>query len=243
MQIQAIINQGELQQTLQGYKTEHLVTGTAQNLTVTAVRSSLTSLPQIQSPRTVEDLLYEYPFLGQQKPKDAIERQQLLQNMPLTAERVRNTVVSDSEAILAKLSPNTLKQKIVEKLTKIVRDLEEVHEIEKKHVANQVLVVSKLFSLLSTQQMKSLYQEVKGISSSHVDQEIVKQLVMEIAVMTGTNPAVMFVKELIQSEEMSPIRMGVSIATLPHYIRTPTIKLLDEIFELIKSPAVTKYHM
>jgi len=243
MQIQAIVNQGEVYQNLMGFKTEQLVTGTIQYLKIRDIKSSLTPLPQIQSPRTVEDLLYEYPVMGHQKPRNAMERKQLLQNMPLTAERVQNTIVSDSEAILAKMSPNTLKQKIVEKLTKIVQDLKEVQELEKKHVASQVLTVSKLFSLLSTEQMKSLYQQVKGISGSQEDQEVAKQLVLEIAVMTASNPAVVFVKELIQSEEMSPLRMGVSIAMLPHYIRTPTVKLLDEIFELIKSPAVTKYQV
>merc|ERR1719312_1629280 len=161
----------------------------------------------------------------------------------LTADRVKHTIVSDSETIISKISPNALKQRIVQRINKVVVDLKEVERFEKKHVANQVLTISKLFSLLSTEDMKSLYQEVKSQRSNEEEREIARQLIVEVAVMTGTNPSIMFVKHLIESQEMSPVRMGVSIAMLPHYIRTPTVKLLNEIFELVKSPAVTKYEV
>ena len=151
MEIVAIYNQGELHQSLQAYRTENVVTGVMQYLKIKEIRTSQTQLPQIQSPRTVEDLLYEYSIMGQQKPKDSQERKQLLQNMPLTAERIRNTIVSDSEAVMSKIAPNALKQRIVQKIQEVVTHLKEVQEFGKKHVANQVLTISKLFSLLSTE--------------------------------------------------------------------------------------------
>merc|ERR1712033_146927 len=70
-----------------------------------------------------------------------------------------------------------------------------------------------------------------------------EQLVLEIAVISGTNPAIMFVKEMIVSEKISPLRIGTIITTLPHYILTPTVKLLDEIFEIIKSPVITRHEV
>merc|ERR1719193_928660 len=45
---------------------------------------------------------------------------------------------------------------------------------------------------------------------------------------------------MIVSEKISPLRIGTIITSLPHYILTPTVKLLDEIFEIIKSPVVTR---
>jgi len=242
LEVKAILNQGELQQSLLSFDTENVVTGTMQTLIVREIKSSMTSLPQIQSPRTVEDLFYEYPIMGHKKPRNSMERKEMLQNLPLTADRVKDTIISDSESIIAKMSPNTLKHKIVEKITKIVRDLKEEQGLEKEYIAHEVLTVTKLFSLLSTQQMKSLYHEVKSVFSTEGEKEIAEQLIIEVGIMSGTNPAVMFVKEMIESEEMSPLRIGTAIITLPHYVKTPTVKVLDELFELIKSPAITRHH-
>merc|ERR1712168_127568 len=71
--------------------------------------------------------------------------------------------------------------------------------------------------------------------------ETIEQLVLEVTVISGTNPAIMFVKEMIMSEKISPLRIGTIIASLPHYIETPTVKLLDELFEIIKSSVVTRH--
>ena len=61
MEIQLILAEGELQQDLLAFNTESVVTGTRQVLKLESSRSSSTSTPHIQSPRTLEDLLYEYP--------------------------------------------------------------------------------------------------------------------------------------------------------------------------------------
>merc|ERR1712126_209134 len=73
--------------------------------------------------------------------------------------------------------------------------------------------------------------------------ETMQQIVLEMIIISGTNPSIMFIKEMILAEKISPLRIGAIIATLPHYIQTPTIKLLDEIFEIIKSPVVTRHEV
>merc|ERR1719334_2297718 len=192
LELQVIVNEGEIQESLLAYKTE--------------------------------------------------ERKDLLQNLPLTEKTVLPVIQLDEE-ILVKLSPATLKQKIVEKLTKVANDLKKVEEFEEKHVSLSVLSISKVFSLLSTEEIKSLYSEVKGLSLPKEVKETLEQLVLEVAVISGTNPSIMFVKEMIVSEKISPLRIGTIITSLPHYILTPTVKLLDEIFEIIKSPVVTRHEI
>jgi hypothetical protein len=39
------------------------------------------------------------------------------------------------------------------------------------------------------------------------------------------------------------VRAGVYMATLPHYIKTPDVKILDQIFELVKSSAISKHSL
>merc|ERR1712001_289997 len=125
--------------------------------------------------------------------------------------------------------------------TEVVTALEEVERFEQKQVSLQLLTISKVISLLDTKDIKSLYEEIRGLSLPKEKKETMEQLVLEMAVISGSSPAVMFIKELIISEKISPLRIGTIIATLPHYIQTPTVKLLDELFEIIKSPVVTRH--
>ena len=236
MELQAIVNVGELNQSLLGYNTENTVTGTMQILKLVAERRSMRTLPRIETPRKLEGLFYNYPTGKTHETLGRREQQQRLQEQNLETQRPLGL----SESVLSKLSPATLQKKIVEQVLQVVKDLHNVENFAKKQVAANVLSTSKVFSLLNTQQMKSLYQEVKGMSViSGGEKEAARQLVVEIAIMTGTSPAIMLVKELIESHEISPLRAGVAIVTLPHYVRTPTVKLLEQLFELVKSPVVS----
>merc|ERR1711931_377199 len=242
LEIQVILNEGEIQESLMAYNTENMVTGTKQVLKLVKTTTSKTALPQIKSPVTLEDLYYVYPKVGHHEILKTEERKELLQNLPLT-ERSVIPVLQIDEEILSKLSPATLRQKIVEKLTKIAKELKETEKFEEKQVSLYVLSVSKVFSLLSTEEIKSLYEEVRKLSLPEDIKETVEQLVLEVAVISGTNPSIMFIKEMIMSEKLSSLRIGTIIASLPHYIQTPTVKLLDQLFEIIKSPTVTRHEI
>merc|ERR1740119_83478 len=237
MEIEIIMNEGEIQQNVMAYDTENLVTGTQQQLKVVEVRSSLGSLPEVSSPRTVEDLYYEYPAFVHERdqhyprshPKFQLQQQQLQGQQQLT--------------ILAKLSPSTLKAKAVERISEVVKDLKEVEEFEKKQVSSQVLSISKVLSVLSKEGLKTLYEEIKQSNMDGEDKETARQIMLETVGITGTNECIMFLKEMIESEEFSPLRTGSVLVTLPHYIRTPTTEILNEIFELIKSPVVSRHEV
>ena len=269
MELQIILNEGEIQQNLLAYNTENVVTGTMQTLRMVEIRSSMSSLPQIDSPRNVEDLYYEYPMEGsrlnqaqyqqdqdQQNSQDYQDQYQQNQYQQYVSQQYpyqyqyQQYQNQDNRGELlpplfrrSKVPQDTLKKMIVKSLMKVTEDMREIEEFEKKHASTQVLVITKLFSQLSTETMKSLYEEVKGLGSNQEDREFCRQLLLEVSVMSGTNPSILFLKDLIESEEMSPIRAGLTISMLPHYIRTPTVQILDQLFELVKSPAVTKHEM
>ena len=252
MDIQLILNEGEVQQNLMGYNTENVVTGTMQVLRVVEIRSSMSSLPEIESPRTIEDLLYEYPenlglkdsnLVRANKNKNFKEQQQNLQNQDQnpTSQRFQQALPQDQEDINSQLSSDSLKKRIVESLTKIVEYGREGDDSEKRPLSEMTLSVTKAFSLLSTQQMIDLYEQIKGVHmSDENDKEILRQLVLEVSAMAGTNPSIMFIKSLIEKEEFSPLRIGATLATIPHYIRAPTLQILDQLFELIQSSVITR---
>merc|ERR1712142_775229 len=127
LELQVIVNEGEIQQSLLAYKTESVVTGTKQILKLIKVTTSKTTLPEIQSPVILEDLFYVYPKVG--------GKEMIKTDKPVLP------VIQLDEEILVKLSPATLKQKIVEKLTKVAKDLKKVEKFEEKHVSLSVLSI------------------------------------------------------------------------------------------------------
>merc|ERR1711962_706063 len=217
IELKVVLNQGELLQNLMGYNTKNVVTGTEQTLEIVEKRSTLSSLPEISSPRTSESLFSEYPssfykYTGE-TPEDSLIRQ-------------RSASPSPRESFLKKLSPSTLKQKMVEKISQIVRDLKEVEEFEKKQVSAHVLTLSRSLFLLDEE-----------------ERETARQLFLEIALTSGSNSSIKFLKKMIESGELSSLRIGEIIATLPHYIKTPSVEIMSDIFEVIKSPVVTRHSL
>merc|ERR1719167_1741564 len=204
VELKVILNQGEILQNLKGYNTENVVTGTEQTLEVVEKRSTHFSLPEISSPRTSESLFSEYPssfykYTGE-TPEDSLIRQ-------------RSASPSPRESFLKKLSPSILKEKMVEKISQIVRDLKEVEEFEKKQVSAHVLTLSKSLFLLDEEELKSVFEELK---LDEEDREIARQLFLEIALTSGSNSSIRFLKKMIESGELSSLRIGEIIATLPH---------------------------
>merc|ERR1719228_3096611 len=122
-----------------------------------------------------------------------------------------------------------MKSKIVEKLSVAARDMENMEDFGEKKVPNQLKV---LISVLSVQNLKDIYAEVKPRKTE-------RRLFLETLIMAGTNPCIMFAKEMIMSRELSLLEAAEVIITLPHYIKTPTSKIVEELFELIRSPVLT----
>ena len=253
MKVVAIVNEADMHQSLLAYNTEKVVTGSKQVLKFVEVRSTFSSLPEIEDERMIEDLLYEYPeavtltgssmFPQEEKPSNYKEQQELLQGKTdnVRVQRFDKALPQDQETLLSKLSPSLLKQQIVEKLVEITDDLAEIENLEKKEVSSTIMSLTKVFSLLSTEYMMDLYKTLKNLDIPTDKKETANQILLEIAVLSGSNPAIMFLKDLIEMREMSPLRAGAALSTLPHYIKTPTIQVLDQLFDLIQSPVIKEF--
>merc|ERR1719391_10933 len=236
VELKVILNEGELLGNPVGYNIENVVTGTEQTLELVEKRSALSSLPKISSPRTSETLFFEYPSISSYYKNTG-------ETPEVSLIRQRSASPSPRESFLKKLSPSTLKQKIVEKISQIVRDLKEVEEFEKKQVSAHALTLSRSLFLLDEEEMKSLFEELKELNMDEEDRETARQLFLEIIKTSGSNSSIKFLKKMIESGELSSLRIGEIIATLPHYVKTPTVEMMTDIFEIIKSPAVTRHSL
>merc|ERR1719430_2002276 len=114
----------------------------------------------------------------------------------------------------------------------VAAHLGEMDHFGKKQVTAILKSLKDVLSFRNLEELKSIYNEVK-------QKQIERKLFIDTIMMSGTNPAIMFAKEMIMSNQFSLIEAAEVIMPLPHNIKTPTASLIEEIFQLIKSPVVT----
>lgn len=90
-----------------------------------------------------------------------------------------------------------------------------------------VLATLHVFSAMSLESLQSVWKSVES------DDEI-RNLYLEILPRTGTNPAALFIKELVLSGKLSELEARRSVAFFPFYLRFPNEKLLTAWEELLK---------
>lgn len=56
-----------------------------------------------------------------------------------------------------------------------------------------------------------------------------RTLFVDCAVVAGSNPTVMLIKELIESEQLTGHKANFALSALGYYVKTPTHELLHEL--------------
>nr|AGT28481.1 vitellogenin 2 [Pseudodiaptomus annandalei] len=246
--IQAIVNEGEVQQSLYASKSEITVSGVKQTLRIRNTQGEKTSLPEINNPKTLDELFFEHTrtlsMLGQhsQTPKTFQEQQKILQSEESDPRKQRFafTLPQGENEVEKALQPETLKSKINEMIESIQQDLLRSENFEKTFVASKSLVLTELMSLLTTDQIESIWQSIESSSQSQEKKDMAKQIFWEASILSGTNPSIMFIIEKAQKDEVSDLQKAEAIISLPHYMRTPTKEIIKELFSFIKSHQMTK---
>lgn len=84
--------------------------------------------------------------------------------------------------------------------------------------------VARAITYLSLDEISSMWQQVaKGKS------EMVRQLFIDAVVQSGSNPAIMFIKKAVESEEIQGASATWAVAAIGYHVKTPTVQLLKEI--------------
>jgi len=235
MELQGMINEGELQHSVVAFNTETVVTGTKQILKLEEVRSRSTEIPEIDSARTCHDLSYEFPQSPSQgrKISSRQDQREILKELSQNPERQTFSPYGDQENI----NTEQIKRQMVERLQQISSDISQVDQFAEKELASQLRTLTSLVSVLTTSDLKEIYQTIRSNSNQH--QETARTLYIELVRNSGTSPAVIFLKEMVEQDQISETEKFLVLSTFTHYIKTPTEELIDQIFQMIKSDAVS----
>jgi hypothetical protein len=235
IELHGMINEGELQHSVVAFNTETVVTGTKQILKLEEVKTSITVIPEITSARTCHDLSYEFPKSLSYQARKISSRQdqrEILKELSQNPETQTFSPYFDQKTI----NTEELKTKILEKLHQIATDLTIVDQFAEKELASQLKTLTTLVSVITTSDLKEMYQTIKA--STHAHKETARTLYIEIVRNSGTSPAVIFLKEMVLKDQISETEKFMVLSTFTHYIKTPTEELIHQIFHLIKSDAV-----
>merc|ERR550534_1736337 len=234
-QMHAIINEGEHQQNLLAFNTEKVMTGTRQVLALKEVRKTHTVLPTIVAPRIVEDLLFEYPKIITREERMQITSFKKQQDhfKRMAVDPANHVFRPDGE--LVPMTP-AIRMKIVEKFTHIAEALHDVQNFGGKQATAILKSLQNVIAVHKLEEIKAIFELVKN-------KPIERRLFLDTVKMAGTNPAIMFFKEMIMTNKLNIVEMAEVLMTLPHNIKVPNVHIIEHIFELIKHPNVVAHKM
>jgi len=234
MELHGMINEGELQQHVLAFNTEPVVTGTQQILKLVTVQPITTVIPAIAEPLTLKDLLYVFPQYANNVIRSYEEQKQQYEMIKMDP----STQILIPGLTLDEINKEAIKTKVVEKLTLIADHLVQHEQFGKKEVPSEIKSLKTVLSIMTKDDLMALYNTVLGLNVPAETKETIRTILLETIKMSGTSPAIMCIKEMIETEQISKTEAFLAIVTMAHNIKTPTAELIDQIFELVKSPFV-----
>jgi len=96
----------------------------------------------------------------------------------------------------------------------------------------RLTTIGRVLPMLSVDEFRGIWAQIKGQDAVIVD------LFVDSVVGCGSNPAIMFLKEMIETEQIKGARAVWAIGGMGYYAKTPTRELLHEMINLIKSSPV-----
>merc|ERR1712168_1524160 len=238
MELHGMINEGELQHSVVAFNTETVVTGTKQILKLQEIKTSPSNIPDVSSPKTSHDLSYEFPQTHGQS-RQISSRQDLRE---LIKEQSKNpeTQTFVPLAPVDNIDIGKLKTEMVQKIQEIASEMSQSEQFAEKEIPSKLKSLKTILSVMKTKDLQQMYQRLQSSSSSSQEQkDTARTLYIEIVRNAGTSPCVMFLKQMIEQDQMSEIEKFLVVSTFTHYIKTPTEDLIHQIFHLIKSNAIT----
>jgi len=234
-QLTGMINEGEMRQNVIAFNTEQVVTGTKQVLKLQRVQQISQQIPEVQSPRTCHDLTYEYPQVNRQSVNS---RQEMREIMKSYMQQPRSLAFIPE--ITEKLSTEEAKSQIVQRLQQIAQEIEDVENFAQKEIPSQLRNIKTVISIMKTEDIKQIFQSIQSLSCTQQQKQTIRNLFIDIVRNAGTPSTVMFLKEMIEQEQLTEVESYMVIATLNHYMKAPSEELIQQVFQLIKSQAVQK---
>jgi len=230
-----VINEGEMVQNVIPFNTEPVVTGTKQVVKLMKVGQVSHTMPEVPSPKVCNDLSYEFPVSKSQSSQITSRQSQMEFFQALTKQSEQ---ISFIPAIFENLNTEELYTQIVEKLVLVSQQLHSTELFAEKEIPSQLKALKTIVSVLKTSELKKIWQSVQSLSATQEIKQTVRNLFIDIVRNSGSSPCVMFILDLVKTNQLTEIETYYIIVTTNHYIKTPTEELIHQIFLATKSPAV-----
>merc|ERR1740128_459929 len=230
-----VINEGEMKQHVLAFNTEPVVTGTKQVVKLMKVGQVSYTMPEVPSPKVCNDLSYEFPVTKSQSSQITSRQSQkeFFQSLAKQPEQI-----SFIPAIFENLNTEDLYTQIVERLVLVSEQLHSTELFAEKEIPSQLKALKTIVSVLKTSELQKIWQSIQRLSVSQEVKQTVRNMFIDIVRNSGSSPCVMFILDLLKTNQLTEIENYYTIVTLVHYIKTPTEELIHQIFLAIKSPAV-----
>nr|ALO75636.1 vitellogenin 1 [Tigriopus kingsejongensis] len=225
-----------------GWSTHETLKSTARvNLFLIQVKSSdFTPLPKPNQPKKLNSLVYQYPksnHLSSDEPVSKEVRPGSEGESPFLPILPKPDMHSPSNLMPISIPKEELRKKVVEEVKAIVRTILDKTETctNKKDVASYMSTIVQSLRSLNFDDLKHLEEEIARSqnSESSTFRLSAEELFQDMLTMVGTNPAVLLLKEKIESVEKR--NKAYVIGNTIRNVRTPTKELFKTVFEMVKS--------
>merc|ERR1719489_426460 len=236
MELHGMISEGELQHNVLAFNTETVVTGTKQILKLKEIKTSPSNIPDVSSPKTSHDLSYEFPQSHGQS--------RLISSRQDQREFIKELSKNPETQTFVPLAPvdnidfEKLKTEMVEKIQEIAPEMSQSEQFAEKEIPSKLKSLKTILSVMKTQDLQQMYKRLQSSTSSQEQKDTARTLYIEIVRNAGTSPCVIFLKQMIEQDQMTEIEKFLVVSTFSHYIKTPPEDLIHQNFQLIKSSAI-----
>merc|ERR1719348_2380441 len=106
------------------------------------------------------------------------------------------------------------KTQIVQRLQQIARQLEDVENFAQKEIPSQLRNLKTVISIMKTEDIKQIFQTIQSLSCTQQQKQTIRNLFIDIVRNAGTPSAVMFLKDMIEQEQLTEVESYMIIVTL-----------------------------
>ena len=251
MQIQSVLNEGELEQDLFGEKTERFVTGSQQRLVLISKRQ-INQHMQVASSgvKNINSLVY-----GVEQKKSGIEsiysniqeqmksqRQHEPRSLLSIGHQQQQQSYQEQRQQLSNGHIQKMIQEVVQTVEQLVdQDLVQPQNRASKEITMKALNLARALYLFEQEELNQVYNQLKSKYQSQPQQmTTMKNVFFDTVIMAGSQNCVLFLKQKVQSQQVETQQLMNFFVFMPHYIITPTELVLENIFDLIKSDYIMR---
>lgn len=147
-----------------------------------------------------------------------------------------------SQMLISGLQTEGMRSRIQNLMKEIVQDIQDTKQsLAETETISKITTVARVLRRLPYSENERLYREIASKDQTE-EQQIARNVFLDALVMSGNNPSIKLVFDLIKKKEIQGEEAAQLLMALPLNIRTPTQQLAKEFFDLVDSDALHVEH-